>query len=108
MLISFKISIRECHRLQTPRLLRASILSPGSTNLVVGVPQQQCLPQVWRSETVVQVFLDFWMEYTEDDHMPSQMNMSYSTPIPHRVINDIIYVVIIFYLIILRRIKLLL
>ncbi|XP_046830955.1 sphingomyelin phosphodiesterase 4 isoform X4 [Vespa crabro] len=81
---SFKISIRESHRLQTPRLLRASILSPGSTNLVVGVPQQQCLPQVWRSETVIQVFLDFWMEYTEDDHMPSQMNMSYSTPIPHR------------------------
>ncbi|XP_014609205.1 PREDICTED: sphingomyelin phosphodiesterase 4 isoform X2 [Polistes canadensis] len=74
----------ENKRLQTPRLLRASILSPGSTNLVVGVPQQQCLPQVWRSETVIQVFLDFWMEYTEDDHMPSQMNMSYSTPIPHR------------------------
>ncbi|KAI4503032.1 hypothetical protein M0802_002076 [Mischocyttarus mexicanus] len=74
----------ESKRLQTPRLLRTSILSPGSTNLVVGVPQQQCLPQVWRSETVIQVFLDFWMEYTEDDHMPSQMNMSYSTPIPRR------------------------
>ncbi|KAK2581186.1 hypothetical protein KPH14_007988 [Odynerus spinipes] len=72
----------ESKRLQTPRLLRASILSPGSTNLVVGAPQQQCLPQVWRTETVIQVFLDFWMEYTEDE--PSQMNMSYSTPIPHR------------------------
>ncbi|XP_015522196.1 sphingomyelin phosphodiesterase 4 [Neodiprion lecontei] len=56
-------------RLQTPRLLRTSILSPGLTSPMAGVPQQQCLPQVWRSETVVQVFLDFWLEYTEEQEL---------------------------------------
>ncbi|CAK9821994.1 Sphingomyelin phosphodiesterase 4 [Anthophora retusa] len=71
-------------RLQTPRLLRTSILSPGSPNSASTVPQQQCLPQVWRSETVVQVFLDFWVEYTEDDHLNPQLNTSYSTFVPYR------------------------
>lgn len=65
-------------RLQTPRLLRTSILSPGPTSPTAGVPQQQCLPQVWRSETVVQVFLDFWLEYTEDVEMPAY----HATPFP--------------------------
>ncbi|XP_048509001.1 sphingomyelin phosphodiesterase 4 isoform X2 [Athalia rosae] len=57
-------------RLQTPRLLKTSILSPGPISPTVGVPQQQCLPQVWRSETIVQVFLDFWLEYTEEEELP--------------------------------------
>ncbi|XP_072762294.1 sphingomyelin phosphodiesterase 4 isoform X3 [Anoplolepis gracilipes] len=71
---------RDCHRLQTPRLLRTSILSPGTTSPASGVPQQQYLPLVWRSETVVQVFLDFWLEYTED----TQLTTSYLTSIPRR------------------------
>ncbi|EZA53176.1 Sphingomyelin phosphodiesterase [Ooceraea biroi] len=73
---------RDCHRLQTPRLLRTSILSPGSSP-ATGVPQQQCLPQVWRSETVVQVFLDFWLEYTEEQVGTSQCS-SYLPTIPRR------------------------
>lgn len=75
---------RDCQRLQTPRLLRTSILSPGTTSPGSGVPQQQCLPQVWRSETVVQVFLDFWLEYTESGQLSSQLNTSYLTSIPRR------------------------
>ncbi|XP_029171226.1 sphingomyelin phosphodiesterase 4 [Nylanderia fulva] len=75
---------RDCQRLQTPRLLRTSILSPGTTTPGSGVPQQQCLPQVWRSETVVQVFLDFWLEYTESEQLTSQLNTSYLTSIPRR------------------------
>lgn len=55
-------------------------MSPGSS-----VPQQQCLPQVWRSETVVQVFLDFWLEYTEDAQLTSQLTTSYLSSIPRRV-----------------------
>ncbi|CAK9809971.1 Sphingomyelin phosphodiesterase 4 [Anthophora plagiata] len=74
----------DAKRLQTPRLLRTSILSPGSPNSASTVPQQQCLPQVWRSETVVQVFLDFWVEYTEDDHINPQLNTSYSASVPCR------------------------
>ena len=74
----------ESKRLQTPRLLRTSILSPGSPNSTSTVPQQQCLPQVWRSETVVQVFLDFWLEYTEDDQLNSRLGTSYSPSIPRR------------------------
>ncbi|XP_072762295.1 sphingomyelin phosphodiesterase 4 isoform X4 [Anoplolepis gracilipes] len=70
----------EFKRLQTPRLLRTSILSPGTTSPASGVPQQQYLPLVWRSETVVQVFLDFWLEYTED----TQLTTSYLTSIPRR------------------------
>lgn len=71
-------------RLQTPRLLRTSILSPVSTS-PQGAPQQQCLPQVWRSETVVQVFLDFWMEYTEDDQLSLHLSTSGSASMPRRV-----------------------
>ncbi|KAH0560300.1 hypothetical protein KQX54_003305 [Cotesia glomerata] len=70
-------------RLQTPRLLRTSILSPVSSP-PSGVPQQQCLPQVWRSETVVQVFLDFWLEYTEEDKLISQLSPSLSSSLPRR------------------------
>jgi len=55
-------------------------MSPG-----LGVPQQQCLPQVWRSETVVQVFLDFWLEYTEDAQLTSQLTTSYLSSVPRRV-----------------------
>ncbi|KAL6430906.1 hypothetical protein ACFW04_007007 [Cataglyphis niger] len=79
---------RDCHKLQTPRLLRTSILSPGTTSPGTGVPQQQYLPLVWRSETVVQVFLDFWFEYTEDEQLAScvntQLGTSYLTSIPRR------------------------
>ncbi|XP_076653758.1 sphingomyelin phosphodiesterase 4 [Halictus rubicundus] len=74
----------ETKRLQTPRLLRTSILQPGSPNTTSTVPQQQCLPQVWRSETVVQVFLDFWLEYTEDDQLNTRFGTSYSTSVPCR------------------------
>ncbi|KOC70912.1 Sphingomyelin phosphodiesterase 4 [Habropoda laboriosa] len=77
-------SKRDYYRLQTPRLLRTSILSPGSPNSASTVPQQQCLPQVWRSETVVQVFLDFWVEYIEDDHINPRLNTSYSASVPCR------------------------
>ncbi|XP_066596827.1 sphingomyelin phosphodiesterase 4 isoform X2 [Prorops nasuta] len=70
-------------RLQMPRLLRSSILNPASQTPQTGVSQQQCLPQVWRSETVVQVFLDFWLEYTEDQS-PSQLNTTYATSLPQR------------------------
>ncbi|KAH0950302.1 hypothetical protein HN011_012496 [Eciton burchellii] len=75
---------RDCHKLQTPRLLRTSILSPGSTSSATSIPQQQCLPQVWRSETVVQVFLDFWLEYTEEQLGTSQLSTSYLATIPRR------------------------
>ncbi|XP_012146579.2 sphingomyelin phosphodiesterase 4 isoform X3 [Megachile rotundata] len=78
---------RDYYRLQSPRLLRTSILSPESMlspNSASTVPQQQCLPQVWRSETVVQVFLDFWLEYTEDDQLNSRLGTSYSASIPRR------------------------
>lgn len=74
----------EFKRSQTPRLLRTSILSPGSPSPGPGVPQQQCLPQVWRSETVAQVFLDFWLEYTEDVQLTAQINTSYLPSIPRR------------------------
>ena len=73
----------ESKRLQTPRLLRTSILSPGSPNSTSTVPQQQCLPQVWRSETVVHVFLDFWLEYTEDQLNP-RLSTSYFASVPRR------------------------
>ncbi|XP_012542626.1 sphingomyelin phosphodiesterase 4 [Monomorium pharaonis] len=75
---------RDCQKLQTLRLLRPSILSSGSVSPGSGVPQQQCLPQVWRSETVVQVFLDFWLEYTEDTQLTSQLNTSYLSSVPRR------------------------
>ncbi|XP_025158099.1 sphingomyelin phosphodiesterase 4 isoform X2 [Harpegnathos saltator] len=74
----------EYKRLQTPRLLRTSILSPGSMSPGSGVSQQQCLPQVWRSETVVQIFLDFWLEYTEDEQLTSPLNTSFMASIPRR------------------------
>lgn len=73
----------DAKRLQTPRLLRTPILSPGSPNSTT-VPQQQCLPQVWRSETVVHVFLDFWLEYTEEDQLNSRLGTSYSASVPRR------------------------
>ncbi|KAJ8681355.1 hypothetical protein QAD02_017142 [Eretmocerus hayati] len=66
-------------RMQTTRLLRSTMLSPTTTSPNAGVPaQQQCLPQVWRSETIVQVFLDFWLEYTEDE----QFSPNRSTQMP--------------------------
>lgn len=74
----------ESKRMQTPRLLRTSILSPGSPNSSSSVPQQQCLPEVWRSETVVQVFLDFWVEYVENHQLNPRLNTSYSASIPRR------------------------
>ncbi|XP_043253713.1 sphingomyelin phosphodiesterase 4 isoform X1 [Colletes gigas] len=74
----------ESKRLQTPRLLRTSILSPGSPNSPSTVPQQQCLPQVWRSETVVQVFLDFWLEYIEEDQLNSRLGSTYVASVPRR------------------------
>ncbi|XP_050577223.1 sphingomyelin phosphodiesterase 4 isoform X1 [Bombus affinis] len=77
-------SKRNYYRMQTPRLLRTSILSPASPNSTTSVPQQQCLPQVWRSETVVQVFLDFWVEYIEDDQLNPRLSTSYSASVPRR------------------------
>ncbi|XP_032686801.1 sphingomyelin phosphodiesterase 4 isoform X2 [Odontomachus brunneus] len=74
----------EYKRLQTPRLLRTSILSPGSMSPGSGVSQQQCLPQVWRSETVVQVFLDFWLEYTEDEQLTPTLTTAFLASIPRR------------------------
>ncbi|XP_014479776.1 PREDICTED: sphingomyelin phosphodiesterase 4 [Dinoponera quadriceps] len=74
----------EYKRLQTPRLLRTSILSPGSMSPGAGVSQQQCLPQVWRSETVVQVFLDFWLEYTEDEQLTSPLSVAFMASMPRR------------------------
>ncbi|XP_043462172.1 sphingomyelin phosphodiesterase 4 [Leptopilina heterotoma] len=74
----------ESKRLQTPRLLRTSILSPTSTSPVSGVPQQQCLPQVWRSETVVQVCLDFWLEYTEEDQYSPNLVTGTTSSLPRR------------------------
>lgn len=74
----------ESKRLQTTRLLRTSILSPTSTSPVSGVPQQQCLPQVWRSETVVQVCLDFWLEYTEEDQYSPNLVTATTSSLPRR------------------------
>ncbi|XP_051170691.1 sphingomyelin phosphodiesterase 4 [Leptopilina boulardi] len=74
----------ESKRLQTTRLLRTSILSPTSTSPVSGVPQQQCLPQVWRSETVVQVCLDFWLEYTEEDQYSPNLVTAATSSLPRR------------------------
>uniref|UniRef100_A0A0C9R7R2 Smpd4_1 protein n=1 Tax=Fopius arisanus TaxID=64838 RepID=A0A0C9R7R2_9HYME len=73
----------ETKRVQTPRLLRSMILSP-STAHPQGGPQQQCLPQVWRSETIVQVFLDFWLEYTEEEKITSQPLTSTLSSLPRR------------------------
>ncbi|XP_012272943.1 sphingomyelin phosphodiesterase 4 [Orussus abietinus] len=75
---------RDCNRLHTPRLLRTSILSQGSTSPTTGVQQQQCLPQVWRSETVVQVFLDFWFEYTDENQRISRFSTQLSAPVTCR------------------------
>lgn len=72
-------------RLQTTRLLRSTILSPNSTSPTSAVPQQQCLPQVWRSETIVQVFLDFWLEYTEEDQFSPNRSPQVSGNLPQRV-----------------------
>ncbi|XP_015603161.1 sphingomyelin phosphodiesterase 4 isoform X2 [Cephus cinctus] len=74
----------ESKRLQTPRLLRTSILSPESTSPTNRVPQQQCLPQVWRSETIVQVFLDFWLEYTEVDQLTPHSGRPLASSLPPR------------------------
>ncbi|XP_033230954.1 sphingomyelin phosphodiesterase 4 isoform X2 [Belonocnema kinseyi] len=74
----------ESKRLQTTRLLRTSILSPGSTSPTSGVPQQQCLPQVWRSETVVQVFLDFWLEYTEEEQFSPNLVTASASSLPRK------------------------
>lgn len=72
----------DAKRLQTPRLLR-TILSTNSSN-TQGTPQQQCLPQVWRSETVVQVFLDFWLEYTEEEKLISPLDSRSALSLPRR------------------------
>ncbi|XP_053988733.1 sphingomyelin phosphodiesterase 4 [Hylaeus anthracinus] len=74
----------ESKRLQTPRLLKTSILSPGSPNVTFTVPQQQCLPQVWRSETVVQVFLDFWLECSEENQLNPRLGTTYVSSVPRR------------------------
>ncbi|XP_011506496.1 PREDICTED: sphingomyelin phosphodiesterase 4 [Ceratosolen solmsi marchali] len=71
-------------RLQTSRLLRTTILSPHSTSPNSTVPQQQCLPQVWRSETIVQVFLDFWLEYTEEEQFSSNRTPQATGSLPRR------------------------
>ena len=72
-------------RLQTTRLLRPTILSPNTTSPTCTVPQQQCSSQVWRSETVVQVFLDFWFEYTEEEQFSPNRSQQVSTQMPRRV-----------------------
>ncbi|XP_044015762.1 sphingomyelin phosphodiesterase 4-like [Aphidius gifuensis] len=72
----------EAKRFQTPRILR-TILSPVSIN-TQGTPQQQCLSQVWRSETVVQVFLDFWLEYTEEEKLISPLDSRLPPSLPRR------------------------
>lgn len=73
-------------RVLTPRLLRSTVSPSGS--LAPTSPtsqQQQCLPQVWRSETVVQVFLDFWLEYTEQEQLNTSLNASNLSSYPRRV-----------------------
>lgn len=34
---------------------------------------------------MVQVFLDFWVEYTEEEQLNSRLNTSYSASVPRRV-----------------------
>jgi sphingomyelin phosphodiesterase 4 len=79
------IKIAIIYRLQTTRLLRTTILSPNPTSPNTGVPQQQCLSQVWRSETIVQVFLDFWLEYTEEEQFSPNRNPQATVSLPRRV-----------------------
>ncbi|XP_058808686.1 sphingomyelin phosphodiesterase 4 [Phymastichus coffea] len=74
----------ETKRLQTPRLLRATILSSNSMNPNSGIPQQQCLPQVWRSETIIHVFLDFWLEYTEEEQFSPNRSPQITGSLPRR------------------------
>ncbi|XP_015116625.1 sphingomyelin phosphodiesterase 4 [Diachasma alloeum] len=81
------VQLPEAKRVQTPRLLRSMVLSPSAPTSPGqgGGPHQQCLPQVWRSETVVQVFLDFWLEYTEEEKIPSQpLNSTLASSLPRR------------------------
>lgn len=67
-------------RVQMPRLLKSTVLSPNLQTQTTAVSQQQNLSQIWRSETIVQVFLDFWLDYTmEDQFSPAKctnMNVS--------------------------------
>lgn len=73
-------------RLQTPRLLRTSILFPAASSPAgTVIPQQQCLSQVWRSETIVQVFLDFWLEYTEESQFSNVLGSPMTGILPRRV-----------------------
>lgn len=76
--------------MQTTRLLRTTLLSPNSNNSECVIPQQQqqCLPQVWRSETILQVFLDFWIEYTEDEHFSGNRSPQISGSLPRRVMSN--------------------
>ncbi|XP_014203452.1 sphingomyelin phosphodiesterase 4 isoform X2 [Copidosoma floridanum] len=72
-------------RMQTTRLLKATIVNPNSMSPESGVPQQQqCLSQVWRSETLVQVILDFWLEFTEDEHFSLNSSLSVHGNLPRK------------------------
>lgn len=55
---------------RSPTLFRQSVvLKQGSTSSSLhsspSLPQQSSLVEIWRSESVIQVFIDFWLSYGE-------------------------------------------
>jgi hypothetical protein len=55
---------------RSPTLFRQSVvLKQGSTSSSLHssptLPQQSSLVEIWRSESVIQVFIDFWLSYGE-------------------------------------------
>ncbi|KDR21935.1 Sphingomyelin phosphodiesterase 4 [Zootermopsis nevadensis] len=57
---------------RSPTLFRQSVvLKQGSTSSSLhsspSLPQQSSLVEIWRSESVIQVFIDFWLSYGERD-----------------------------------------
>ncbi|KAL7294296.1 hypothetical protein TKK_0012311 [Trichogramma kaykai] len=76
---------QDTKKLQTPcRLLRPTMLSQNTNNCNTTSSPQQCLPQVWRSETILQVFLDFWLEYTEEPQFSPNRNQQVNGSPPRR------------------------
>jgi hypothetical protein len=68
---------------RSPTLFRQSVVlnqgsTSGSLHSSPTLPQQSSLVEIWRSESVIQVFIDFWLSYGERE-MP-YLHLGSGTP----------------------------